>query len=232
MNYVFNPAGWCFDEGGGAWAALRTAFGSGAEERSVSCEKHYQWSVERYASNFQPKSQAVFKEMGMGLLQAVTPQQYVDTFNEIVEFIEEKADKRQFLHTFLKYWHPRRGHFSRAYKSENAPKMNMSETIHASYKNSGLIKLSLLKATFDDIAYAMTLERKILMLGEGVRCTGEGPSSSSKNSRKFYEDMRRSNHYADEILKGSNHEGESSVPKGPNDPNCRYIDQSVLPQKI
>ena len=38
---------------------------------------------------------------------------------------------------------------------------------YASYENSGLIKLSLLKATFDDIAYAMALERKILMLDVG-----------------------------------------------------------------
>ena len=69
----------------------------------------------------------------MGLLQALVTQQHVDTFNDIVEFIELKSDKWKFLHMFIR--HPRRGHFSRAYKSENSPKMNMRETIHASYKN-------------------------------------------------------------------------------------------------
>ena len=107
---------------------MREVFGDVADDRGVSCEKHYSWSVDKFALSLQPKSAATFKEYGMGLLQAVTTGEYADHFNSLVEFIEEKPTKREFLHEFLKFWHPRRSHFSRAYKSSLAPKMNLSET--------------------------------------------------------------------------------------------------------
>ena len=76
-----------------------------------------------------------------------------------------------FLGGFIKFGNPRWHHFSRAFKSSEAPKTNLSENYHASYVKGSTINLTLLDAAYRDTASAVKLERqwKCLVLAISVR---------------------------------------------------------------
>ena len=132
----FNPFGWCVDEAGGVWKALRDIYGEEAiKHRTVSCEKHFSWSTENFKSTLQKTSKcaAIFESLPHELMTSETPTKYDAALNEIIFFIEKKKTrKRSFLRGFVEFWHPRRHHFSRVFKNSNAPTTNMSETYHSS----------------------------------------------------------------------------------------------------
>jgi hypothetical protein len=62
-GYKFNPVGWAVDEHGGNWASVRAVYGEEAvNERTVSCEFHFQQSIVRHAKHLgSAKSQTKFK---------------------------------------------------------------------------------------------------------------------------------------------------------------------------
>ena len=51
-EYIFNPAGWMFDEAGGNWDAIEKVFGSKSLEQCVSCEFHF-FSVLQQADTYE-----------------------------------------------------------------------------------------------------------------------------------------------------------------------------------
>ena len=53
-------------------------------------------------------------------------------FVDLTKFIEAKPSKRDFLREFIRFWDPTGHHFSRAFKSSEAPKTNLSKSYHAS----------------------------------------------------------------------------------------------------
>lgn len=46
-SYRFNPRGIMVDEGGGWWASIPLELAEGALERTISCEVHWKFTVER-----------------------------------------------------------------------------------------------------------------------------------------------------------------------------------------
>ena len=47
----FNFLGWYVDETGGVWKALKDIYGEGViKHKTVSCEKHFLWSIENFKS--------------------------------------------------------------------------------------------------------------------------------------------------------------------------------------
>jgi len=46
-SYKFNPSGVMVDEGGGWWASIPLELTDGAIDRTISCEKHWKFTVKR-----------------------------------------------------------------------------------------------------------------------------------------------------------------------------------------
>ena len=46
-SYKFNPSGVMVDEGGGWWASIPLELADGAIDRTISCEKHWKFTVKR-----------------------------------------------------------------------------------------------------------------------------------------------------------------------------------------
>jgi hypothetical protein len=46
-DYKFNPSGIMVDEGGGWWASIPEKLPSDAIDRTISCEKHWKFTVKR-----------------------------------------------------------------------------------------------------------------------------------------------------------------------------------------
>ncbi len=53
QHYKFNPAGIMVDEGGGWWASIPCELPDGAIERTISCEKHWKFTVKRMETAIQ-----------------------------------------------------------------------------------------------------------------------------------------------------------------------------------
>lgn len=51
---------------------------------------------------------------------------------------------------FIKWWHLRRLHFVKAFRPENCPKTNLSESRHASQQARGAVNLTLVEAAVFD----------------------------------------------------------------------------------
>ena len=66
-------------------------------------------------------------------MNANTKSEYDEAFVFLTKFIEAKPSKRDFLREFVKFWNPRRHCFSRAFKSSETPKTNLSKSCHASH---------------------------------------------------------------------------------------------------
>ena len=46
-SYKFNPSGVMVNEGGGWWASIPLELADGAIDRTISCEKHWKFTVKR-----------------------------------------------------------------------------------------------------------------------------------------------------------------------------------------
>ena len=124
------------DEAGGIWKAFKKVFGEDIiKYQTVSCEKHYMWSVDNFKIVLlkKLKSGYIFKTLATRLMTANAKSEYDEAFVDLTKFIEAKSSKRDFLREFIRFWNPTGHHFSRAFKSSEAPKTNLSESYHASH---------------------------------------------------------------------------------------------------
>ena len=146
------------------------------KHRTVSCEKHFTWSIKNFKSTLQKTSKcaATFESLAHELITSEAPTKYDTALNEIISFIERKPRKRSFLRGFVEFWHPRRHHFSRAFKNSNAPTTNISETYHSSYATGETNNLTLIDVAYRDVAAAIKLEN----------CSHQtGPNSKERNGK-------------------------------------------------
>ena len=101
----------------------------------MSCEKHYMWSVDNFKNALVKisKSGYIFKTLATRFMTANTKSEYDEAFVDLTKFIEAKPSKRDFLREFVNFWNPRRRCFSRAFKSSETPKTNLSKSYHTSH---------------------------------------------------------------------------------------------------
>ncbi|XP_066916243.1 uncharacterized protein [Clytia hemisphaerica] len=221
----FAPIGWCVDEAGGLWKGIEIVYGKEAVKgKTVSCEKHYPWSVDRFTKSLRnvTKNPDFFKVHATNLMKAETKAQYVSSLNELNDYINGKPEKRSFLKSFLEFWDPRRHHFSRAYKRADAPSTNLSETYHSSYVSAKTINLSLIDAAYKDVSEAIKVGRALEKFGEGVQCQGFGPDMAEKSSREKEKQKRKIPSYSNDILYGESDSEEKENDESRIDPNSRH----------
>ena len=77
-------------------------------------------SVNRQANKLSSnKSKAKLKHLSDSLMQATTPRLYSKCLDQVKDFISEKPHKRNFLATWLDWWHNRLFHVYRAFRSSD-----------------------------------------------------------------------------------------------------------------
>ena len=83
------------------------------------------------------------------------------------------------LATWWTWWEKRKCHVFRAFKpSLNAPRANLAESGHSSWKNSGVVHLDLLDAARQDVAENLQLRANLRGYEQGTYSGGKGPSQS------------------------------------------------------
>ena len=108
---------------------------------------------------FEEEQKLTFKILANELLIALTEEGYRDPYQEITSFISFN-EKSKELYGWLNWWHERGAFIFRAFARLIAPRSNLAEVVHASWKNRDKMGVTLLESCMFDI-------RDSLLLGKG-----------------------------------------------------------------
>ncbi|KAL9963788.1 hypothetical protein ACROYT_G027330 [Oculina patagonica] len=204
-NYLFNPAGWMFDEAGGNWDAIENVFGKEALEQCVSCEFHFFQCCNRQVhTDWSDKAKHRFKTLARSIFEAPTPYQYDQARKELIAFSQEKPGKRGQVVSWFKWWHKRRTHIFKAFKcgAPLAPNVNLAEVGHSQWAKKGSYRLTLAMAAEEDVAEAIMLSKKLESYGYGNYKGGQHRSQSDRLKANYFQQMARAKAFAEEISAG------------------------------
>ena len=96
MQKKFNPIGRCVDEAERVWKALKDIYGEETiKHRTVTCEKHFLWSIENLKSTLQKTSKrvAIYESLAYELMKLETPNKYDALLNEFISSIKGNQHK-------------------------------------------------------------------------------------------------------------------------------------------
>ena len=222
----FNPFGWMADEAGANWAALAKVFGPEVLSRTIGCQFHFKQSVNRQANQLSSdKSKARLKQLANHLMQSAIPSAYNKCLGHLKDFISQKPHKRNYLITWLDWWHLRRIHVFKAFRAtDNAPTTNLAESVHSTWKPFQATNITLVDAAYHDIAETIRIERQLEHYRSGIYQGGTGPSEYSRQQLNYQSQMRRAHQYAAEVASSDlqEEEGEYSERMYLLDPECSH----------
>ena len=105
------------------------------------------------------------------------------------------------LASWWTWWEKRKCHVFRAFKPNlNAPRANLAESGHSSWKNSGIIHLDLLDAARQDVAENLQLRANLRGYEQGTYSGGKGPSQSVLSKRNYAEQEKCAQAFSNELL--------------------------------
>lgn len=197
-NSRFSPCGYMMGEAGAFWSSITNVQGEEDFQRSVSCEKHFDFTVVRHEKTRVGEDvKSKFKFLCDSLQKAETPL----GFEKASERIEVFARNHPHLQSWWNWWQKRQGHVFRAFKPlHNVPKTNHAEIGHSRWVKIGAVNLSLIDACREDVAESVKLAAAALRAyGSGAFKGGEGSSSADLRKRRYAEQKKRADAYIDEL---------------------------------
>ena len=122
-----------------------------------------------------------------------------DVAKNRLEMFQQKYLMKQLV-TWWTWWKRRKWHVFRAFcPSLNAPRVNLAESGHFSWKNSGIVYLDLLDAARQNVAENLEL-RSNLQSYEHGSYSGKGPGKSELSKRSYAEQEKRAQAFSAELL--------------------------------
>lgn len=229
-SYVFNPAGWMFDEAGGNWDAIEKIFGKEARaNRCVSCKFHfYQCAKRQQGVDWSDKAKQCYINLVRKIVEAPTPFKYEQARKELIEFSEEKKGKRGHISSWFKWWHKRRTHIFDAFKSSAplVPTVNLAEVGHSKWAKKGSYRLTLAMAAEEDVAEAIMLSKKLAAFRYGSYSGGRHRSQTVRQQTSHSQQVARAKAFGDEVanesMDGTLYENAEKSRASPVDKNCSH----------
>ena len=196
-NRKFKPFGCMMDEAGAFWSSISCVQGVEDIQRSVSCEKHFDFTVARQKKTLVGEdTKKEFEFLCESVSKAETPLVYERAAERMVQFIATHTH----LHSWWDWWHKRQGHVFRAFKPlHNVPKTNHAEIGHSRWVKIGAVNLSLIDACREDVAESVKLSASLDAYGAGALKGGTGPSSADLRKRRYAEQSNRADAYIAEL---------------------------------
>ena len=161
----FRPHGYMMNEAGGFWASISNLQGE-EDQRSVSCEKHFDFTVKRQGKSLPGEDlKSEFKFLCESVLKAETPLIYERAAERMDEFIAVHSH----LQSWWDWWQKRKSHVFRAFKPlHNVPKASHAEIGHSRWVKVGAVNLTLVDACREDVAGRMCRECETLCNTTGL----------------------------------------------------------------
>ena len=198
-NARFRPHGYMMDESGGFWASIANVQGEEDLQRSVSCEKHFDFTVKRHEKSLPGEDlKSEFRYLCKSVLTAETPLVYEKAAERMDDFVAA----HNHLVSWWDWWQKRKSHVFRAFKPlHNTPKANHAEVGHSRWVKVGAVNLTLVDACREDVAESVKLSATLRAYGTGVFRGGGGPSAADLQRRRYAEQTKRADAYIDELNK-------------------------------
>ena len=159
---------------------LSDVYGYDLISKVKGCDIHYSQSVEKHSKTFEKLDINIFKVLANTLLTSEIEEAYNTGFDNISKFILKQQD----LKAWLSGRHKRRHIIFRAFKSGNAPRSNLVESIHPGWKNSCEVSLGLLEATEFGVRDPFVLKAQLAQLAEKEEGFGSGTSFGELKERR------------------------------------------------
>ena len=140
-----------------SFSDLERVYGEDILAKIKGCEFHFKDSVNKHAKCFEEEQKLTFKALANELLIALTEEGYRDAYQEITSFISFNEKSKELL-GWLNWWHERRAFIFRAFARLIAPRSNLAEVVHASWKNRNKMGVTLLESCMFDIRDGLLLE--------------------------------------------------------------------------
>lgn len=125
-------------------------------------------------------------------MKATTVTGYKTAKSDLDHFIDTDSS-RDYLKTWVAWWHEGRGYIFRAFAPNDPPAMNQAEVIHAGWAKRDMPKLSLLDASHADIRDSLLLETEVKAFKSGSTTSGRGPSFANHLNKKHCRENKRHN---------------------------------------
>ena len=176
----FNPFHLKDDEHGGNKIGMAKVFGTTfVEERTSSCDFHYDLSTENHKRFVEKADRKDYQSIALQLKESVTVEGYYDAKKCMETLIERQkdGDKKPLLEA-LNFWHQCRRRWATTFKDmlHNAPRSSLAEVAHASMTAGGDKGLYLVDAAMADITDSIRLQAKWENREAGESARGSGPT--------------------------------------------------------
>lgn len=135
---------------------------------AYSCILHYKSNRNIHRNKLlTDEEKSFFTECTDSLVQCNTEARYFDAYEKLMKFIRGSQYREAQLLFFVTWWHERRTHVFNAFRSGTAPNTNLQETLHSSWKNTGMNNCSLLEACHLDSVEAALLDAEFIQFRAG-----------------------------------------------------------------
>ena len=163
-------------------------YGEEVLDKMNGCEFHFNQSVQRQMSSLDEPHRSIFHSLANDMLHATTTEAHNKAYGDFSLFIPSNNQI-----TWLKWWSERRNLMFKAFTSIDAPSSNLAEVLHAGWKNSKDINLSLLNCTSSDVKSSLLLHTHLEDGQSGSDNGRRGPSQCMRLKRKANKEVIMAN---------------------------------------
>ena len=147
------------------YSGIKNVYGNEALTKMNGCEFHNNQSVQRQIKWLEEPQRSNFQNFAEQLLHTTTLAAYAHTLGEMKTYIMSNDLKDQM--TLLNWWDKRKYFMFKAFVSIDVPSSNLAEVVHAGWKNSHAINLSLLRCAHEDIKCSLYIKQYMKDLRSG-----------------------------------------------------------------
>ena len=168
---------------------ISAIYGDSLLNKMNGCKFHFNQSVQRQMRILDEPHYSTFLSLANDLLYATTPEPYNKTNDDFYLFLTSNDETRGLV-SWLQWWNNRKNLMFSAFTSIDAPFSNLAEAVHAGWKNSHEINLSVLNCTYSDVKNSLLLSQHLKEVQSGDYDGGSGPSQHIRLKRKLERDIQ------------------------------------------
>ena len=157
-TYLFNPRNIMVDSAGSNYGGIRSVFGIDyMTQKVISCQWHFMNVMEQFLHKIPKEDQEEFLQLCHALCKKTT----IPEYQLVATRLHQIAQKWPVIISKLNWWHVRRWHVFRAFRTgPTHTGVNLAEIGNAAWKTSGS-NLTLLAAAKDDVTLFILQDEEI-----------------------------------------------------------------------
>ena len=162
----------------------------------------YSCARRQESADWSNKAKTEFRKLVHAIYSAATPGSYQAARRALHTWTEKKAKRGHAKKWFEGFWHPRRFHAFRVFKSSTTANTNMAEVGHARNAVRGARNDTLSRAAEDHVVECALLKGKLEQYEQGNYAGGKCPSQKQKNEMSLRKQVDRAGVFAKELALG------------------------------